>query len=311
MLTKLIVVIASTGKPVLLSTLNSLDQCIKPPEYRGTIVVENGPKNGVSEIIASAPLSLHVKYLYVPEANKAIAQNAAIADIADDTIVFFTDDDISFDQNILVNYVNAVQSCQSNTKVVFGGPVRISCSHSPPKWLRELAPPSMKGWEPKVDEVQPDRVRFLGANWAAYPEDIRKVGGFDPRFGPGSLLNATGEEMVIQNRLKRNGVQFVYVPNAVVWHHVKLERYSAKFLISRAYRMGVELGIWQATNKRRLGYKKRAKLLLHNAFNYMIHSAMQIKRPFLSNRSIQLKMQMRQANSLGQLIGYTKYIRRN
>jgi hypothetical protein len=65
----------------------SLQRCIKPTGYIGTIIVENGIQNGVREIITTAPFALRAKYLYVPEANKSKALNAAIANITDDTSI--------------------------------------------------------------------------------------------------------------------------------------------------------------------------------------------------------------------------------
>ena len=122
-------------------------------------------------------------------------------------------------------------------------PLRIDSNNEAPEQLRTFLPGSLTGWEPSPDELQRHRVHFLGANWAVFAGDIRRAGGFDPRFGPGSPLNATGQEWNMQTALRNIGVEFVYLPEAIVWHHVEYERYNEDFLYRRKYRGGVELGI--------------------------------------------------------------------
>jgi hypothetical protein len=83
---------------------------------------------------------------------------------------------------------------------------------------------------------------FLGANWAAYSEDLRRQGGFDVNFGPGSASGARGQESNMQARLQRAGVGPEYLPAAMVWHHVPKERCSAAWSLRRALQESVYEG---------------------------------------------------------------------
>ena len=61
---------------------------------------------------------------------------------------------------------------------------------------------------------------FLGLNWAAFASDLKEVGGFDPRFGPGSATGSTGQETAMQRRFLAAGLHGRDVPHAEVWHWI-------------------------------------------------------------------------------------------
>ena len=77
---------------------------------------------------------------------------------------------------------------------------------------------------------------FFGANWAAFSRDLIDAGGFDGRFGPGASTGATGQETHMQDLLVRNGVEPVYIHEAVVWHFVPRSRSSPEWALDREYR---------------------------------------------------------------------------
>ena len=87
----------------------------------------------------------------------------------------------------------------------------------------------------------------LGANWSAFASDLRAVGGFDPRFGPGAKTGSTGAETEMQRRLGRRGVAAYYVPEAVVRHRVAAECGTPEWVLRRIYRHGIEWGLRRGT----------------------------------------------------------------
>ena len=70
-----------------------------------------------------------------------------------------------------------------------------------------------------------------------------QLGGFDLRFGPGSRLGATGQETQMMRQMKSAGLQFRFLPEAIVWHQVNPHQYSARFLVQRKLRNGVAIGL--------------------------------------------------------------------
>ena len=247
---QLIVVIPTAGTCDLLPrTLMSLGNVELPSCYQRTVVVENGPPGLAATAVQAAPSCLRAEYVHIERANKSNALNQIFATFDKDALVYLADDDIRFARNVLQDFASAARD--TNQGAVYGGPLRIDSDQEPPHEFRPFLPGSMKGWEPTATDFNPQTAYFLGANWAVFAGDVLRVGGFDPRFGPGSPLNATGQEWSMQTALRRAGATFHYLPDAVVWHHVDFTRFSRDFLLKRRFRGGVEAGIQAADRQLR------------------------------------------------------------
>ncbi len=234
-------VIATAARPELLRrTLTSLAACRKPPIYRGTIVVENGPKGKAEEIVRSYSSSLATRYIYKSEANKSQALNAVL-DMIGECLIVFTDDDVRIHPNTLCAYAEA--STEINLGKFYGGPTGVDYEREPPEWIKSYLPASARGW--RLDNVQRtlNEPIFLGFNWAAFAHDLRDSGGFDPKYGPGAGTGSTGQEWNMQSRMLQKGFNGLYVPEALVWHYIAAERCSANWAIRRAYRNGILAGM--------------------------------------------------------------------
>lgn len=237
----MMVAIPTSGRVSRLkSTLESLARCKKPDTYLGTIVIENGRQLGAHAISKEFQERLNASYLHYSEANKSGALNHLLENIQSNVLLFLTDDDVELDTNVLTEIANAAGSDQSG--VVLGGRLKIKSTISPPKRHRTLMPYSLSGF-PSEGQDMSRLKNFVGANWAAYSADLLRLKGFDPRFGPGSKLNATGQESQMMRRMREQGFEFRFVSDAIVTHHVDAERYNRQFLIQRRYRNGVEAGI--------------------------------------------------------------------
>lgn len=238
----LYVFLATTGREdSLLRTLRSLNQCAKPDNFQGLVVVENGAREDVEKMV-SAPefVNLKIKYLYSPVASKSNAMNIALrACPEEDALIFFTDNDIVLGNEALVSYSSAGKSFGPGH--YFGGSVeRTPDSAIPERWKVRLLPLSVLGWDPQ-EVVAP--IFFLGCNWAAFKSDINSLQGFDERFGPGSVSGAVGQETDMQTRLLNAGLKSVYVKGAVVAHRVSAESTSIKWMLNRQFRAGVYSGL--------------------------------------------------------------------
>jgi len=245
----LVVLLATSGRSTLLGrTLRSLEACRKPPCYRETIVVENGPKGEAETISSPFRESLPLRYLYRPKANKSEALNAAMERLEDQTLVFFTDDDVRLVPNLLELYAEAAKGTEGGC--FYGGPIEPEYETTPPPWLTPFFPHSARGWPYKRGrESFPAKKRlpspfyrphFLGFNWAAFAGDLRTIGGFDPRFGPGQPM--TGQETDAQERLLAAGAKAWFLPEALAWHYVPKKRCSPEWALQRIARAGKSFG---------------------------------------------------------------------
>lgn len=234
--------LATSGRDQQLAkTLASLAKCDLPPNFKGLILVENGVQTDVRTVIKDPEFErLHIQYLYTPVASKSNALNLGLKAIADDeALLFFSDNDIVFRNNILVSYSLAGEA--SGPGHYFGGSVeRAPESVIPEIWKTPFLPLSVLGWNPDKTVAS---TFFLGCNWAAFKSDLVSLGGFDMRFGPGSVFGASGQETDMQTRLIISGCKAVYVKDAVAAHNVLPESTSLRWMLKRQVKGGVYAGL--------------------------------------------------------------------
>jgi len=246
------VLIAAAGKPDLLArTLRSLAACHKPATYRGAVIVENGPRCGIAETVRSFPKGERLHHCYVPDANKSHALNCGLMQL-DGSLVIMTDDDVRLCEYSLIAYDEAARGIDRGE--FYGGPVLIDAEHGlPPMWLRKFYPLSIaEAWRLQLSKrTVVAGQTFLGTNWAAFADDLKAIGGFDTRLGPGASTFAAGQETEAQRRLLTCGNRAVYVPDAIAWHYLHREFLDPAWVRRRAVRHGLEWGIRRTRGRER------------------------------------------------------------
>jgi hypothetical protein len=238
------VLIAAAGKPELLGrTLTAIAAAEKPASYRGTLIIENGPRCGNEGVVCQFAREHRFRHFYVPEANKSHALNCGLARI-DDALDFMTDDDVRLHPEALMAYEGAARGAEKGA--FYGGPVLIEAEHGlPPPWMRRYYPLTIaEPWTlPYPSRTALAGQQFMGTNWAAFAADLFAVGGFDTRLGPGGTTGAAGQETEAQRRLLARGARPVYVPEAIAWHYLHREFLSAEWVLRRAYKHALEWGM--------------------------------------------------------------------
>jgi len=256
------VLIAAAGKPTLLErTLSSLVAAQKPASYRGALIVENGKRCGIEEVVRRFSAEHRFQHRYVPEANKSHALNCALMQLGD-ALVFMTDDDVRLDSQVLVAYADAAKKCRGGQ--FYGGPVQIDAEHGlPPEWMRRYYPLTIvESWSLRHETIcAVSGQTFMGTNWAAFAHDLRAIGGFDTRLGPGGTTTAAGQETEAQRRLWAHGATPIYVPTAIAWHYLHGEFLEPSWVLKRAYRHALEWGI-RRTRGQKLPTLQIAKAIL-------------------------------------------------
>ena len=203
-------------------------------------VVENGPRSGAEEVCREHPLGGRLRYHYLPKGRKSAALNHAIENSDADLLVFF-DDDIRIPSTIVDTYEDAAR--RYGPGHFFGGPLTTDTEIPCPPHLAPYLPLSAKGWSPSSHEVTMDVATFeyfFGANWAAFRHDLIKAGLFAENLGITASRNSPlGEENEIQERLIQLDVKPVYLPDALIRHHVPKECYTTSWVWQRRFRLGV------------------------------------------------------------------------
>lgn len=234
-----LIAVAGNDSPIE-ATLDSLSKCIKPLNYKQTIIVENGPKCGIELLLKKYESTLNLKYLYQPRANKSAALNTALETIEENSLLFMTDDDTTFDKNILLEYNKRI--IEIGFGYFFGGKMNVKYEKSPDKVLLPYLPTSSKPWPSKGTNYNALK-KFLGMNWAAFSDDLKNAGGFNVNFGPGTTPRRTGQEHKMQEDLIKIGIEPQFVATAKVWHKVPVQKSTKEFALSRQKQFGLMQGL--------------------------------------------------------------------
>ena len=185
-------------------TLHSLAACAKPAEYRGVIVVENGPP--------CRPWTGSWRSFRRGTASRYLLQRAAEQEPGAEPRPGRAA------ASRWSSSPTTTCCCRARRSSAYararGGPVRrrvlrwpdscpITKREPPPAWLVPLLPRSAAGWRMPVDRASTEiaQPEFIGPNFAAFASDILRAGGFDTRLGPGSHMASPGEDTEIQARL--------------------------------------------------------------------------------------------------------------
>jgi hypothetical protein len=233
------ILVATHGRPDLLErTLNYLAACELPEEYAGIIIVENGGLFGAKAIVENAPPSLRARYLYQELGNKSRALNLAMANLTGAAL--FIDDDVRVNPDFLMCYAQVLRTAPRNK--FFGGPIEVDYEEAPPEWLKKYLPYSAVGWRPTSEQLQSQHFYFLGANWCAFIDDLKAIGGFAEWAGPGTVQR--GQEWQMQNQLMKAGLVPTYLPDPVVWHYVPKENCTPSWALQRTEKVALHSGVY-------------------------------------------------------------------
>ncbi len=235
----LIILIATAGRPEsICRTLRSLAACRRPAIFERVIVVENGARHGIEEALRSLrqETGLPVDYLYFERGNKSLALNHGLEHIPQGLILFL-DDDIECDAGLLEAYAQAADGIEGG--VFYGGQLLPRYEAGPPPdWLRPYFPASVRGLDYDQIHSAEDIHFFFGGNWAAFAGDLRRCGGFDPAFGPGSNPRLVGEETQMQKVLADHDCKRVLVKTARVIHRVTGDKTTPRWVLKKRYWYG-------------------------------------------------------------------------
>lgn len=205
-------------------------------------VIENGSAVA-KDIVAEYKKELPLKYLHFAEGNKSKALNRALEEIPAEALLIFFDDDVLVDRYCVESFQTAAEV--KGDGHYFGGVVRPNYEQPPEPSLVNYLPSSGRLFDLSAGEqyrVFTGFQLFLGANWACYASDIRKIGGFSAAYGPGAKFGVRGQEGNAQFRLTEVGVKPVFVKSAIVDHFVSKHMVSKEWVIDRIFKSVIQKG---------------------------------------------------------------------
>jgi glycosyltransferase involved in cell wall biosynthesis len=207
------------------------------------VVVDNNSSDDTGEVIDSFANRLPLRHLFEPRPGKSCALNHALDTVELAEIVVFTDDDVAPRKDWLQQIAAACERWPEYE--VFGGKVELI-------WPDGVEIPR---WATENDRIR--RIGFveydLGTQPKPYERNRCPVGGnfwvrrsvfsggvrYDESIGPRPGRQfGMGEEMEFLLRLAADGRRALYVPSAVVGHHVQVSLLDPRNMLKRAIRSG-------------------------------------------------------------------------
>jgi len=198
---KISVVIPSYRRPALLANcLAALENQDFLKEDYEVIVVSDGPDETTRQILETLGKDQpNFRYLSLPEKSGPAAARNRGWQMAQGTLIAFTDDDTLPDENWLSSIW---QAYDGQEEIAFTGRIKVPVADKPTDYERNTA-----GLE---------TADFVTANCAVTKKALEKVGGFDERFS-----TAWREDSDLEFRLLNAGIPIIRQINARVVHPVR------------------------------------------------------------------------------------------
>lgn len=238
------VVVATRDRPA------SLERCLESlleldhPRYE-VIVVDNAPSTPATrQLVTGDRFADRVTYICEPRPGLAAAHNRGLT-AASGALVAFTDDDVTVDPGWLLELAGGFERTERVACVT--GLIVPAQLDTPAQVLAERLWGFNKGFGELIFDRDTDRGDTLypytagtfgsGANMAFDTAVLRRLGGFDPATGAGTLARG-GDDLAAFFAVVSAGYRLVYRPAAFV-RHAHHADYAA--LERQAYGYGVGL----------------------------------------------------------------------
>ncbi len=199
-----------------------------------TLVVDNGSTDDTAERVraraADFPVALRLEHETVPGAGAA--RNRALA-AARGRVLLFADDDVTCRPGWLAEHVRAF----ADPNVIgSGGRILPNLPPDAPQWLRDALPKEAGGPTARYDfgmesrEILPgnDVYPAFTANMGVARDRGIALGGFRTDLGPGTRI-PFGEDVEFFSRLMKLSGRCLYLPDAVVDHHIPPARTTREY----------------------------------------------------------------------------------
>ncbi|MDD4289818.1 MAG: glycosyltransferase [Patescibacteria group bacterium] len=210
------------------------------------IIVDNNSKDDTQDFLKNLKYD-NLKIVSVYKQGLNICRNIAIK-IAKFNYVIFIDDDAYPDDNWIKAFKDGIN--ETNNIAIYAGKTINDYETIHPNYL------SKKFNYLFGEKNYGDRGIFLkrdqspgGGNMMLDKYRILDIGGFDEFFDRrGTLLLSNGETELV-NKIFSSHQKILYVPRAIIYHWVGLDRLQKKWIIKRMFWQGISDGFLAKKNK--------------------------------------------------------------
>lgn len=213
----------------------TIESCINqtyPKDKFEIIIADNNStdntKSVVEEWANKSPVPL--KYLFEPRQGAHFARNTAAKQSQSD-ILYFTDDDMIADKDLLVNIVK-VFDLDYNIALV-GGKVLPKWEFNPPEWLEKYFKNGSLSLIEKSEKliIASYDIGIYSCHQAMLRKVLFECGGFNPDIEKDTLVG--NGETGLNIKVLDAGYNFAYTGEAVSYHIIPRSRMTQKYLNKR------------------------------------------------------------------------------
>jgi glycosyltransferase involved in cell wall biosynthesis len=209
------------------------------------VVIDNNSKDNTKEVVESFTDILPLRYLFEPRPGKHCALNCALDTVALGQIVVFTDDDISPSQGWLQAMIECTRRWPDH-KIFGGGSKIVWPDGEAPGWATLPGCSTMGlGYgdhSPFERECPypPGSARPPGPNYWMRREIFDSGRRYDESVGPHPTIERRGTEMSMLLKLKNEGYEIIYCPDAWIKHRVQDELKKPGKIRRKAWANGLQ-----------------------------------------------------------------------
>lgn len=199
-------------------------------------IADNADDSETREVIESFRDRLSIRYFVESRPGKSIALNRIIPEAKGDVFVF-TDDDIVADKNWLIEIKRGVERWPDH--LIFGGRILPYNPEIIPEDFKKLDSYShiyaVADWGIGEQEYK----EVFGGSMIVCSEIFRQGHRFNEALGPSAGNYMSGDETEFVLRMRDLGYKAVYLPKSVVYHQIRSEQTTLKWVLGRGFRQGM------------------------------------------------------------------------
>jgi len=218
-------------------TLKSLTEQNYPKELYEILVVDNNSTDNTAQVINELSVNSGgiINYIFEGRQGSHFARNCSV-DHAKGDILYFTDDDMIADKNVLTAIAGIFEKYPEVGSVT--GRVLPQWESEPPLWVKKYC---TNGWLSLFDRddeefVSENDFGVFSCHQAVRKDLFIKAGGYNPDIVNGEWLgdNETG----LNIKIKKTGYKFAFTGKAITFHMIPPTRMTQKYLNKRFANQG-------------------------------------------------------------------------
>lgn len=208
-------------------------------QYEIVLVDNNCTDNtrGVCEDFAKAHKDVTFHYFVETEQGLSAARNKAIKEARGDVLVYIDDDALvdSWYLTTIYDYMSAHPEISA-----VGGPIIPLYETAEPKWMTRFTKELLCGYLYFGDKERTfPGERYPGGGNAAYRAEVfQKVGLFNTALGRKGNNLMGAEEKDIFDKMKSQGMRFMYLPKMILHHIIPQKKLEADYFDRLTFQIG-------------------------------------------------------------------------